>query len=140
MQKFFWASSNFSKKKNIFRLHKLLVLFGTLLLLQVNWRSFFCYYSGWIDFLHSLSSTIHLILRLTLVFMWNNTQPKKFKSFKFFKSFLLVLTKFLFWHKYWPLGYHCIKFQHFSDISKLPKILSLKSLGNSWSKSYILYL
>ena len=37
--------------------------------------------------------------------------------FLFFKSFLLVLTKFSFWQEDWALGYHSMKCRHFPDIS-----------------------
>ena len=40
-EKLYWASSNFLERKNDNRLHKFHVLFGTLLLLQVNGKSFF---------------------------------------------------------------------------------------------------
>ena len=35
----------------------------------------------------------------------------------FFGTFLLVLTKFLFWQGDWALGYHSMGFRHFPDIS-----------------------
>ena len=38
-------------------------------------------------------------------------------SFLFFKSFPLVLSKLSFWQGGWGLGYHCMKFGHFPDIS-----------------------
>ena len=54
-----------------------------------------------------------------------------------FKSFFLVLTKFSFWRRDWPLGYHSMGFRHFPDASWFPKILSHKSFGNWWGNSYI---
>ena len=51
-------------------------------------------------------------------------------QFLFFSSFLLVLTKYSFWEEDWALGYNSMKFGDFSDISKFPKILSLRSFGN----------
>ena len=38
-------------------------------------------------------------------------------KFLFSKSFFAVLTKFIFWQAEWALGYHSVKFRHFSDIS-----------------------
>ena len=38
-------------------------------------------------------------------------------QFLYFRSFLLVLTKFLFWKEDWALGYNSMKFLDFSDIS-----------------------
>ena len=38
-------------------------------------------------------------------------------QFLFFSSFLLLLTKFLFWEEDWALGYNSMKFRHFPDIS-----------------------
>ena len=51
---------------------------------------------------------------------------EKFKSF--FKSFLLVLTKLLFWQEDRAPGYHSMKFKHFPDIFY---VLCLKSFGSS---------
>ena len=51
--------------------------------------------------------------------------------FIFFKSFLLVLTKSLFWHEDWTLGYPSTKLRHFH---------SLKSFSNSWGNSDIPFL
>ena len=48
-----------------------------------------------------------------------------------FQKFFLVLTRFSFWQEKRALGYHSMKFRHFSYISEFPKILSLKSFGNS---------
>ena len=56
-------------------------------------------------------------LRLTLVFMWNSALREKFNF-----SFLVVFKKLSFWQGEWALGYHCMKFRHFSDLI-LPKIL-----------------
>ena len=38
-------------------------------------------------------------------------------QFLFFKRFLIVLAKFLFWQGDWALGYDSMKLGHFSDIS-----------------------
>ena len=38
-------------------------------------------------------------------------------SFLFFNSFILVLTKLLFWQGDWAVGYHSMKFSQFPDIS-----------------------
>ena len=54
-------------------------------------------------------------LRLILVFISNSALLEKFKEF--LKSVLLVLTKFSFWQGDWAIGYHSMKFRHFSDIS-----------------------
>ena len=35
----------------------------------------------------------------------------------FFGTFLLVLTKYLFWQVAWALGYHAMKFRYFPIIS-----------------------
>ena len=53
-----------------------------------------------------------------------------------FKIFLLELAKFWVFQWDWALGYHPTGFWNFPDISWFPKILSLKSFGNSWSNSY----
>ena len=39
----------------------------------------------------------------------------------FFKTFLLVLTKFPFLQEKLTLGYHSMKFRHFPDISQFLK-------------------
>ena len=67
-------------------------------------------------------------LRQTLVFMWNSALREKF-NFYFFRSFLLVLTKFSFWKNDWALGYNSIKFWNYSDFpnflsSLISKVLS----------------
>ena len=49
-------------------------------------------------------------------FISNSALREKF-NFCFFKSFLLVLTKFLFWQGDWALGYHSMKVRHFPVIS-----------------------
>ena len=54
-------------------------------------------------------------------------------QFLFFKWFLLALTKFWFREEDWLLGNYFIKIWDFSDSSYFPKILSLKSFGNSWA-------
>ena len=56
-------------------------------------------------------------------------------QFPFFKSLFLALAKFSFWKEDWELGYNCMKFWDSSNISRFPKILSLKSLGNLWVQS-----
>ena len=38
-------------------------------------------------------------------------------EFLFFSSFLLALTKILFWEDDWALGYHSMKFRDFPDVS-----------------------
>ena len=58
----------------------------------------------------------------------------------FFRSFLLVLKKKLFWEYGLALGYNSMKFWDFPNISLFPKILSLKSFGHSWGNSYLLCL
>ena len=60
--------------------------------------------------------TIIKYLGLTLVFMWNSGIQEKFNNL-FFKSFLLVLTKFLLWQEDWTLGYNSKKIKHFPYIS-----------------------
>ena len=58
-------------------------------------------------------------------------------QFPFLRSFALALTKFSFERKDCALGYNSMKFRGFPDFSQFPKILSLKSMGNSWGNSYI---
>ena len=74
-------------------------------------------------------------LRQTLVFMRNSEIRE---SFDFYLSafFLLESTKFLFWEEDSALGYNSMKFWDFPNLSKFPKILSLKSFGNSWGNLY----
>ena len=55
--------------------------------------------------------------RLTIVFMRNSALREKFNFFFFFKSFLLVLTKFSIWHREWALGNDSMKFRHFPNFS-----------------------
>ena len=43
---------------------------------------------------------------------------------RFFKRFLLVLTKFSFWQGDWALGYHSMRFLHFPDLCEFSKIQS----------------
>ena len=50
----------------------------------------------------------------------------------FFGAFVLVLAKFSFWRGDWGLGYHSMGIRHFPNISSFPKILTLKSFGNSY--------
>ena len=57
--------------------------------------------------------------------------------FLFFKSFLLRLTKFLFWQEGWVLGYHSLKFWDFSDVFWFLKIVRRKLLADSWGNSYV---
>ena len=68
--------------------------------------------------------------------MWNSALSEKF-NFCFSWVFLLLLTKISFWQGDWTLGYHSMRFSHFSGFSYFPKILSLKSFRNSWGNSYI---
>ena len=55
-------------------------------------------------------------LKLTLVFLWNNTLWEKFNSY-FSEDFLLVLKKSTFLQEDWIQGYHCIKFRRVYNIS-----------------------
>ena len=71
-------------------------------------------------------------LRLTPVFMWNNTLRENV-----FNSILLVSRKFLIWKEDWTLGYRSIKFWTFSDIYNLSKILNLTLFGNLRGNLYI---
>ena len=50
--------------------------------------------------------------------------------------FRLLLPKFNFWKGDWTLGYVSTQIWDFPNISLFPKILSLKSLSNSWDNSY----
>ena len=54
----------------------------------------------------------------------------------FVEFFWLLLPKFNFWKGYWELGYASTKIWDFRKISLFPKILSLKSFGNSWGNWY----
>ena len=55
-------------------------------------------------------------------------------------SILQVLAKFTFWEQDWALGYNFRKSWDFRGISQFPKILSLKSSGNSLGNSCLLLL
>ena len=46
------------------------------------------------------------------------------------------MPKFNFWKGDWALGYSSILIWDFSNSPAFPKILSLKSFGNSWGNSY----
>ena len=50
----------------------------------------------------------------------------------FFGAFVLVLARFSFLRGDWGLGYHSMGIRHFPNISSFPKILTLKSFGNSY--------
>ena len=84
------------------------------------------------DFLRLQSFTKYS--RQTLVFVWNRWRV----NFLFFREFLLVLTKLSFREEDWALGNNSMKFWDLPDISQFPKILSLKSFGNSCDNWYIL--
>ena len=58
-------------------------------------------------------------------------------DFIFSTFFLLLLTKLSFQQGDWTLGYHSMKFRHFTDISLFPKIVSLKSFDKSLGNLYI---
>ena len=58
-------------------------------------------------------------------------------SISAFQEFFASIEKKSFWEEYWELGYNSMNFWDFPDISKLPKILRLKSFGNSLSNSYL---
>ena len=77
-------------------------------------------------------------MRQTLAFMWNR-EIRKFQ-FLFFSSFLLVSRKSLFWDEDWTLGYNSREFWDFPDLSKFPKILSLKLFGNSYILSLLVII
>ena len=49
-------------------------------------------------------------------------------------GFWLLLSKFNFSKCDWALGYVSIQIWDFSNISLFPKILSLQSVGNSYTK------
>ena len=67
----------------------------------------------------------HFLLHPTIthnIFENNSSFHVKWRTmgnvyFLFFKSFLLVFTKFLFWQGHWALGYHSMGLRYFSDIS-----------------------
>ena len=52
------------------------------------------------------------------------------------RVFWLLLPKFNFWKGDWALGYVSTQIWDFPNIFLFPKILSLKSFGNSWGSSY----
>ena len=58
-------------------------------------------------------------------------------QFLFLRRFVLVLTKFSVQEEDWALGNNSMNFRDFSGICQFPKILTLKSFGNSWGNSYI---
>ena len=58
------------------------------------------------DKIFETSSSFHVKHRTTRKFL-----------FSFFNSFLLVLTKYLFWEEEWALGYNSVKFWDFPDLS-----------------------
>ena len=55
-------------------------------------------------------------------------------------NFWLLLSKFDFWREYWALGCVSTQIWDFSDVSYVPKILSLKWFRNSWSISQIKFV
>ena len=59
-------------------------------------------------------------MRLTLVFMLNSSLREKFNCY-FFGTFLLVLTKFLFWQGDWTLGCHSISLDTFLIFPNFPR-------------------
>ena len=62
------------------------------------------------------TTTIHRIFETKSNFHVKQRTTGKVQ-FLFFSSFLLVLTKFLFWEEDWALGYNSMKFRDFPDIS-----------------------
>ena len=62
-----------------------------------------------------LSTIIHKIFETKSSFHMKQCTTEKVQ-FLFFKSFLLVSTKFSFWQENWALGYHSMKFRHINDI------------------------
>ena len=78
----------------------------------------------WVSSTKYLQSLFTKYLRLTLLFIWKIVHHGK-SLVSVFKSFLLVLTKLLFWRGDWAIDYHCMEFRHFSDNSLFPKILSI---------------
>ena len=69
-------------------------------------------------------------LRLTLVSMLNSALRESLISF--YQKYFSSINKFSFWKENWALGYHSMQFRTFPDISLFPKIISLKSFGNSY--------
>ena len=55
-------------------------------------------------------------------------------------QFCSTFVKFSFWKEDWALGYTYTQALDFLKISLFPKILGLKSHGNSWGISYIQFL
>ena len=77
--------------------------------------------------------------------IWNEIQKssktEKVKTFWYTLIYCcvvvgLVLPTFNFWKGDWALGYVSTQLWDFTDISLFPKILTLKSFGNSWGNSY----
>ena len=89
------------------------------------------------DVRHSITG----YFRRILVLIWKSDPWEKFNPFVLV-TFLLELTKCLFWHEGCALVGHYLKFRYFPNISYFTKFLTLKSLGNFSSNSYIpcLYL
>ena len=58
---------------------------------------------------HLLATTIHKIFEKMSGFHMKQRTTGKVQ-FLFFSSFLLALTKFLFWKEDWALGYNSMKF------------------------------
>ena len=54
--------------------------------------------------------------------------------------FLATFAGLYFWMGDWALGSIFTHFWHFSNISEFNKVLSLKSFGSSWGKSYSMFL
>ena len=52
------------------------------------------------------------------------------------RNFWRLSPKCYFWKAGWELGSVSIQFRDFENMFWYPKILSLKSFGNSWSNSY----
>ena len=59
-------------------------------------------------------------------------------SYVYLRVFCLLLQGFNFWGGNWALRYVSTEISDFPDISLFPKVLSLKSFGNSFTKFALL--
>ena len=58
----------------------------------------------------------------------------------FFAIFYQKVSKFGFWLDGWVVAIRSERFRDFLEISQFPRILSLKSFGNSWANSCTYFL
>ena len=79
--------------------------------------TFFLKLSGQVFlYFRGVPTIIHKIFETNSSFHMKYCSTRKVKRL-FFKSILLVLTKFSFWQEEWTLGYHSMNFRHFPNNS-----------------------